>query len=118
MRRSYTPLRDAIVAETQRYGCANRPLRRAIVGAIFSVTEEPTMTTRRRIPARTIRHADGARDCLPPVALTTVTLDAAQWLACEHKAPAGASVLRAVSGPTTVHYCDAACRTRAIGGGL
>lgn len=78
----------------------------------------PTARTTRRLAARTVATTDGARAYLPPVTLTTVTLASAEWLVCGHKAPEGASVLRAVAGVTTAHYCNAACRTRTIGGGL
>ena len=70
-----------------------------------------------RIPARTVATA-GGRDYLAAVTLMSVTLTESAWLACDHKALAGATVLRAVTGPTTVHYCSTACRARTIGGAL
>lgn len=82
----------------------------------------PTARSPRRLPARDVRHADGARTLLPAVDLVAASaVVACRCAACSASIAARAEYVIASRVADTeavfdVAYCTLACRARFLGG--
>ncbi len=79
-------------------------------------------TTPRRVPAHTVRHADGFTSYVNAVDIVAVSAVTPCWCAaCSTKIPARAEYVIAsrvvdTAGVHAVPYCTAECRARFVGG--